>query len=86
MNYKLRDLGLTLIDKFNKEQSRLTNLQFLVQKERFLYLCTHKPNDFLQHKAGVLMTKYLEDYLLLKLKKHRRYAAAFFRKLKTTGQ
>ena len=42
MNYKLRDLGLTLIDKFNKEQSRLTNLQFLVQKERNLYLCTHK--------------------------------------------
>ena len=42
MNYKLRDLGLTLIDKFNKEQSRLTNLQFLVQKKRFLYLCTHK--------------------------------------------
>ena len=32
------------------------------------------------------MTKYLEDYLLLKLKKHKRYAAAFFRKLKTTGQ
>ena len=42
MNYKLRDLGLTLIDKFNKEQSRLTNLQFLVEKKRFLYLCTHK--------------------------------------------
>ena len=32
----------THLDNFNKEQSRLTNLQFLVQKKRFLYLCTHK--------------------------------------------
>ena len=32
------------------------NLQFLVQKERFLYLCTHKTNNFFQHKTGVLMT------------------------------
>ena len=68
MNYKLRDLGLTLIDKFNKEQSRLTNLQFLVQKKRFLYLCTHKANNFFQHKIGVLMTKDFEDYLLQRVK------------------
>ena len=32
----------THLDNFNKEQSRLMNLQFLVQKKRFLYLCTHK--------------------------------------------
>ena len=31
------------------------------------------------------MIKYLEDYLLLKLKTHRRYATAFFCKPKATG-
>ncbi|ANR73809.1 hypothetical protein AXF22_10120 [Prevotella scopos JCM 17725] len=44
------------------------NLQFLVQKKRNMYLCTHKPTNFFQHKTGVLMTRYFEDYLLLRVK------------------
>ena len=44
------------------------NLQFLVHKKRNLYLCMHKPNNFFQHKIGVLMTEYFEDYLLLRVK------------------
>ena len=58
----------THLDNFNKEQSRLMNLQFLVHKKRNLYLCTHKTNNLFQHKIGVLMTKYFEDYLLLRVK------------------
>ena len=44
------------------------NLQFLVHKKRNLYLCTHKPTNFCQHKIGVLMTKDFEDYLLQRVK------------------
>ena len=44
------------------------NLQFLVHKKSKLYLCTHKTNNFFQHKTGVLMTKDFEDYLLLRVK------------------
>ena len=44
------------------------NLQFLVHKKSKLYLCMHKPNNFFQHKIGVLMTKDFEDYLLQRVK------------------
>ncbi len=46
------------------------NLQFFVHKKSNLYLCIHKPNNFFQHKIGVLMTEYFEDYLLLRVKDH----------------